>query len=1074
MSHRLPLFIAALVFAGCPEAEPYVLPPAPKVVSFTATPPEVEASGRVTLAWQTSDATKVSIAELGEPALPGVDDQPSGSLELAAPTAPTLYVLTAENARGARATAVASVTPKGVAQGLMFAAVPELLGPTGTATLVWAAPTARVVSITEGSAPLDLKGQLTSGSLTVNPAGQTVYTLTADGQSKAVTVARTQAITSLVVTPPAARPGQQVVISWTTTNATRVTLSSPGFGVLASETSPAAVAAGNVMWQVPDVDMAFGIPLVLVVEGRGPNVERAVTLFPSAAPVVVSASAPEYARTGSTFTLEWATQGADAVRVLADGLQVYEGEANGSVQLSSPAADTTYSVLAVQRLSGAVSAPVQLTVKPVGLPALVSFTADQTAVAQGGTPVTLTWSVTNARSVTITEEGGLAVVERRGPAAVTGTVVVYPNRPTARYVLEADNRAGDFIVPETREVSVATLATFTFSAPRPVGALTQVTGSTVPDGGALTGLAVARASPPGEAFVDISQDGTPLTFSSTDTAVSSLTGTGFAPPIFDTRVLDAGIVVSTNGWLAIGATTPNPAAPAANIGTTLQPRAMAVFYADLDLGQGSVLYRFDELTGERRLIVQWDGVTDKAGVASLTFQAQLFASGKVVYAYRDVSSFFGAVAAGIVNNDESAVLLAPSTPATGDVISFFGDVALPAPIRVPPGPVTGYVRMGAGRVRVEGDARLLPGHLAITEVNARPGVDAGEWVELSNFSSGPIDLGGFTLGADAGSPVTLAGPLVVPPGGRIVVAEAAQANDGVTTAATYGTRLSLPDGGGGALVLAVDGVSVSRVDLAQPDAGPGISVQADPPDVSLRFPLAATQQLTCPAGPATYGNNGQRGTPGAAHPRCFPYVLVRDAGVPFVSIAASGNLVVAGTSGLSDDTVLQVTPTRPVRFGHAMLSSLWVSTNGFITATSVAPTGTNKTAPSATAPSGGTIAPFWDELVGTTIAGSGIFWQELDPNAVPNDGDESLIVSWERWRVDTTTVNSLDFQVRFWANGDISYHYGNLTAAGTSTLARGSSATAWLEEPSGRAASAIAINDGGIPPNSSFRFVYTP
>jgi hypothetical protein len=383
------------------------------------------------------------------------------------------------------------------------------------------------------------------------------------------------------------------------------------------------------------------------------------------------------------------------------------------------------------------------------------------------------------------------------------------------------------------------------------------------------------------------------------------------------------------------------------------------------------------------------------------------------------------------------------------------------------------LRLPQGLMRLEGDARLSPGELAISEVNARPLVDGGQWVEVTNFGATPLDLDGFALGWGSLQAVVSA-PLVVPPGGRALLAQEAGANDGLTVDGVYGAPL-FPDGTG-ALTLSVQGFTVSRVELATPDAGPGAAVRADPPSSSLRFPVSTTTQLTCPDGTNAYGTNGQFGTPGAANPRCFPFVLTRgDAGV-FVSIAATGNLVVAGTSGLADDTVLEVVPPTPVRVGGETRTSLWVSTNGFIAPSNVPPTGTNKTLPSTSAPGPGIIAPYWDELTGRTLPTSGIYWQQFDPNGTPSDGDESTVVSWEDWSVDSTTVNSLNFQVRFWANGDVSFHYGVMSAAGTSAIAAGNSATVWLEDPAGQVASAISINQttGGIATGASFRFVYTP
>jgi hypothetical protein len=1075
MNTRLLALLSVVVLTGCPQPTPLMLPAPPSITTFTASPTTAAPGSTVTLSWETAAATTVSIVELGGGTLAGVDDRASGSLEVTVGTDDAYYVLTAENARGVRASSLASVRVDGAGEELLFVALPPELPATGTTTLVWSARGARTVTLTANGAAVDLQGQLNSGSLVVDPAGAEVtYTLTADGQSKSLVVTRSQAITTFTVTPLDARAGQTITAAWTTTAASRVRLTSPSFGTIADVTDAASVASGSATWTLPLVDGPVGLPLVLTAEGRGAPVERVITLYPSDAPVMLTATAPRYVRAGAQFTLSWTSRGADLVRVSSGGATVYEGAANGSVTLPSPAAEATYELVAVRPVSNRVSAPRSVIVAPVGVPTLVDFSANPTSIATGGTPVTLSWNVTNARNLRIRELGGPVVHQLSGASASTGTLVVYPNRATTRYELEADNLADQFVTPTEVSITVATPARLTFDTLRPVGTTARITGSTLGTG-TLTRVPVARTSAT-DTFVDISLDGTPITFASTDTAAALVDVGDFFTQLFDVPVSNVRLSVSTNGWMFFSPTSvAGPATPAAAIGTTLQPLALAVFYGDLDVAPGRVYWRIDTANGERRLIVQWTNVTDGSATpsADLTFQAQVYESGRVVYAYESLVGFTGNLNAGIVNAAETAVLLAPATPTSGAVFSFFGDATLPEAVPVIDGPVTAAVRLPMGLLRLEGDPRLAPGLLAITEANPRPGVDGGEWVEVTNASPVALDLGGYELRVDGGVRVTIPGPLLVPAGGRAVLAAEPLANDGVTVSGTYGAGLTALHS---ALTLATEGVTISRVDLTMPDAGLGRSVRADPPTANMKFPNTTITQLTCPDGQNAYGTNGQFGTPGAVQGRCFPYVLERDAGVPFQSIAPTGTLIIAGSSAQADDSVTAVTLTRPVRVGGVNRSTLYVSTNGFIAPSAVAPTGTNKTTPSATAPSGGIIAPYWDELDGQAgTAGSGIYWQEFDPNSTPGDGDEYTLVSWERWRVDSTTQNDLNFQVRFSANGDVSYHYGTMTAAGTSAIASGSSATVWLEDPLGRAALVqSASTSGSITTGLSLRFVSSP
>ncbi|MBL8956941.1 MAG: lamin tail domain-containing protein [Myxococcaceae bacterium] len=1061
-----------IALAACTtRVEPAVIPDPPRVMSFAASPDEVVAGADITLTWAVENATKVSIRELSTGDVEGVDDALTGTVTVAAPTESAFFVLVAENARGARAMALATVLVQGAASNLLFQAVPALVAPSEPSMLVWSAPGARSVRITDGSGALvDLNGQLNAGSVMVNPPGaETTYSLTADGRTISTTVSREQAILELTATPPAARPGETVTLAWKTTNATKVTLSSPGIGTITTVTDPGRIANGDATQIVPGFDSGLGLPFVLRVEGKGAPIERVVTVFLSTAPVVLTATAPGYVRTGTTFPLVWTTRGADQVNVLANGVVLHQGVAQGSVTLPAPASDTEYSVVAVQSVTGDQSPPTLLTVRPVGQPTFVSFTPDVATIAQGGEPVVLSWNVTNGRHVTITEEGRV-VFDATGPTAGTGTATVYPNQSQTRYTLTADNQAGDSITAQTLTVAVTSLARLTFSRRAPIGANTQVTGSTVSGGGVVTGLPAVRVNPPDAQFVDISSTGTPVVFSSATSGYQVINVGGFAPTLFGQRVTGQQLHVSVNGWLSFSNTgTTSPTAPT-SIGNTLQPWSLAVFLANLQIGSGNAQWQVDTVAGEQRLIVQWNRFEQETtGAGRVTFQAQIYASGRVVFAYPQIDAFPGVVNVGAVNGTETEVLAAPA-PVAGQTIELFGDAPTPTTLRVRNDPLVGFVKKANGVVRVEGDPRITPNSIVLSEVNARPAVAQGEWVEIVNLSSEAIDLSGWELRTDAGTLTLLPENFVVPAGARAVAAEAAGANDGVNVAAVYDGRVSLPDGGGGSMRLGVDGIAVSHVPLAL--AGSASAVQADPPAPWLKFPVTTVTQLTC-ATDAGYGTNGQLGTPGSAHARCFPYVLT-DAGVPFFSIAATGVPLVLGTSPAADESVFTLDPGGPVQVGYATVPLLYVSTNGFISPTFIsAPSLTNKSTPSVTSPGPGTIAPFWETLTGSTEPGSGIYWQRRDVGT-PN---ESVIVSWERWRVNTTTVTSLNFQARFWRNGDITFAYGDMTAAGTSTLAKGSSATAWLEEPSGRLAAVISINSAtapGIFPNTSFRFAFTP
>ncbi|MBL8954611.1 MAG: hypothetical protein JNK82_27790, partial [Myxococcaceae bacterium] len=195
----------------------------------------------------------------------------------------------------------------------------------------------------------------------------------------------------------------------------------------------------------------------------------------------------------------------------------------------------------------------------------------------------------------------------------------------------------------------------------------------------------------------------------------------------------------------------------------------------------------------------------------------------------------------------------------------------------------------------------------------------------------------------------------------------------------------------------------------------------------------------------------------------------------FQPIAATGTLLTASTS--TTGAVFPVALPQPIRYYGDDVSTLYVSQHGWMSTTAItAPTSTNRTEPSSTAPMG-SIAPFWDLMSAGAAMTTGLFWQQLDPDGLPATGDEVTIVSWEAFRSSTSTLYNLNFQTKFFANGDIEYHYGTMSSTSTTaTVHQGSSATSWLESRDNLAALAINVSSvsPGIQPNTAFRFTYTP
>lgn len=1075
----------ALLLAGCsptPE-DPLPPPPAATITAFTVNPKSVDKPGdAVTLSWATENATSVSIEQLGVGPLAGVSG--ASGTATATVTANAVFVLTARGEGGtdARAAGV-SVAHEGGA--VLFSALPGRITAGETASLVWYAPGAGEVTLTgAGGAPVDLGGQLESGVVEVKPDATTTWQLTVDGQTYEATVDVAPALLTFSLDGAAPAPGGDVSLAWTTRGATRLTLRRAGeSAALLEETDAARIAAGAFTEPVP-AGLGDGAALVytLTIEGGGHSESRALTVRVGA--IGLEIEAPGFVTSGQSVLVSWTSTGADALAVYVDGTFVYAPSSRAQVDAGSfvfvnGGSDQTVELVATA-LNGA-EARVTHTVETVGRVTFNTFTATPDVIATGGESVTLSWDVTNARHVRISQVGGAFATEKSG-LQDTGSVEVYPNRPTVSYRLEADNQAGDAITAQVVTVTVTTPGVITVSQQLPAGATTTITGSTLPGATGIAGVPLVSVNRPQESFVDISADGVEVT---------GFVGNGSIDPLDQgSALIDVGnfsmpingvasgptLAISTDGWMIFSA---NNDAHTASGGSS-RPGAMQVYAADLSTDtNGHIYYRFDTTNGVRRLIVQWSQVPYWASptTTSYTFQAQLYETGKVVFAY---GSMVGSTTATVGFVTASGTRIAPpSTPVSNTTLSFFYEAPFadgPVTITVPTTPIYLMVSTPNGPIEALLDAELTPGRAWISEVNPRPatGLTGAQWVELTNRSTAPFPLDGWTLKSGTQSFVIPAGSTIAP-GAQFLLAQSSDLGDGASVA----VDLALP----GTFTLAATG----SIDLIPPGtttayarltwttalaATPGRSVQADAPQRAL--PLVPP---TCAAPTAsTYGDGAQVGTPGAPQPRCMPYVLEQLPTDDFETLGGnpSATLLVAAGTG-SDTAVFTVPLPQPVPYFGAPASTLYVSTNGWLTTTATTNAGTtNKSMPSSTTPVG-LIAPFWDDNAGdTSIANSGMYWLQRDPDGVPDSGDEVTIVSWEAWRYWSSTYDGqyLDFQVKLFANGDIEFHYGRQTAG---TYSTGSSATTWLESPDGLSVVPINVNTaGGITGHTAYRYSYQP
>lgn len=1056
----LTLAFLTLAAAGCPTApQPDPIPPSPKVASFKATPAQVMKGGTTILSWEVSDATSVSIVDTARGAVSGVDDKLSGTVQVQV-DASTLFVLSATNARGAKATAVATVSVPGPSD-LLFVALPPVIAAGQQGSLVWSAPGAHAVTITpQGGAALDLAGQVESGTVAVAPTDtDTTYTLAADGATKAVTVQRGAGVTDFAPSKRLAAAGDTITFSWHTTNAQRLVLSTAGRPPLLDTTDAARLASGTFDDVIPALPAGTVLSWDLAVEGRDGVHHATAEVAIGAAPVVLTLTAPEYAKSPGAFTLAWTTLGGDLVQVSDGASVIYQtvslaAARSGSVALAAPSADTTYTVTAVHSASQERGSKTAL-VKPVGEVSVTTFTATPAAVASGGAPVTLSWTVPNARRLRVTSSEGFTVASATGPGAETGTVEAYPNGP-ATYTLEANNTLDAVVTATAGPIAVTTPARIGAADGGLVfGALAQVDlGWGV--GGAISGFPheALDAQPTSTGFDDISTTGTRLNFTSRDDSTLTFTPRWFETWLYGAKV-SAAVAVSTNGFLVFGTASGSRPTQTAFPSATLEANFVAPLWMDLVLGAGDIYWQVKGSAPEQVLIVQWNHVQQKGAAATdLTFEAKVHQSGVVTFEYQSLNPVTASPVIG-VQGPPGVGLSSPSAPSGGS-LTFFGPRASPLTLRGALLPANGFVKVGSGYLRVPVDF-VSPASLAISEVMARPlaAVDAGQWLELANSSTTPLDLGGLTLDWGGGVTHTFAGSVPLPPGSRLVIAESADPalNDGVT--AGYATNLTVPaDGGTVSLLLGSEPLASAAWDSL--DGGSGVATQYDNARTLTR--TAALPRLACAATHA-YGSQvpPQLGTPGSDS-SCFGYRLGAIP-VSFFDVSDGGTKLAA----TGDSATSSFTPPAPSPLFGASAATLSACTNGWLYgASTTTTTGANPALPNGGGPTtAALLAPFWDDL--SVPSWGGIYWKRVAAGEDPANPTPHLVVQWKnatRWN----QSDDLNFEAKVFDDGTIEYHYGVMT--GTA----GDGATVWLANPGATLALPYSVNQPLITPNSAIRF----
>ena len=165
------------------------------------------------------------------------------------------------------------------------------------------------------------------------------------------------------------------------------------------------------------------------------------------------------------------------------------------------------------------------------------------------------------------------------------------------------------------------------------------------------------------------------------------------------------------------------------------------------------------------------------------------------------------------------------------------------------------------------------GQIVVTEFMARSqsNTDPYEWIELANVTDQTFDLGGCVLTDRNTTPNlhTIVGPLLVAPGGLLLLVRTASATEyGKAPDYVYGTSYSLGNSGD-AIILNCGGTTIDAVDYLTAAVVLGRSQQLSSTKLDATLNDDAANWCTAPADAAhQYNATPKYGTPGAANYDC--------------------------------------------------------------------------------------------------------------------------------------------------------------------------------------------------------------
>lgn len=371
-----------------------VAAPASVAASISASPSSTTAPDSTMITWSSANATSVAVTG---PSLNSTSASGSQSVSGLAVGTHTFTIIAQGNGGPVTQSTMVTVTAA-TSVAASISASPSTATAPGSTTITWSSANATSVSVTGNG----LSSTATSGSQAVTglAAGSYDFTITAQGPGGPATQTATVVVTSpasvsgsISASPSSGTEPLSTMITWSTANATSVSVSGPSLNSTAASGTQnvSALAAGTHTF-------------TLTAQGSGGPITSTatVTVSPPTPTVTGSISAsPTTATAPGATTLTWSTANASSVAVSGPGLA--STSTNGTQTVTGLAAGTHTFTLTAQGNGGPITRTATVTVNP-GASVTAAIGVSPSTMNWGDT-ATLTWSTSNATSVRVTGYG---------------------------------------------------------------------------------------------------------------------------------------------------------------------------------------------------------------------------------------------------------------------------------------------------------------------------------------------------------------------------------------------------------------------------------------------------------------------------------------------------------------------------------------------------------------------------------------------------------------------------------------------------------------------------------------------